>query len=369
VVLCWVKRIWCCPHPACQVKTWTERHPAIAPRAAVTERARAEAAAQVGCGGCSVARQARCLGVGWQAVMGPVHALAQPLIDDPARLPGVSRIGVDEHVWHHARPGRRTGYATSITDLSPGRPPRLLDLVEGRSGAVLADWLAQRGPDWRAGVEVATLDAFRGYASALAAGLPGATRVLDAFHVVRLGLSTVDGVRQRVQQDTLTHRGRAADPLYRARRLARIRADRLDQHARARLAAHLNTGDPNGELTAAWVIAQDLMRVYQHTDSTRGRRAALQVIARALDCPVPEAQRLGRTLHAWQAEFLAYFTTGRATNGPTEAINLGIETTRRIGYGFRNFTNYRTRQLLAHGDLTHDHATQRIRRRRPRFVA
>ena len=111
------------------------------------------------------------------------------------------------------------------------------------------------------------------------------------------------------------------------------------------------------------------MRVYQHTDSTRVRRAALEVIARALDCPVPEVATLGRTLHAWQAEFLAYFTTGGASNGPTEAINLGIETSRRIGHGFRNFTNYRTRQLLAHGNLTCDHQTQRIRRRRPRFVA
>ncbi len=186
VVLCWIKRIWCCRHPACEVKTWTERHPAIAPRAAVTERARAEAAGQVGSGGSSVARQARCLGVGWQAVMRQVHALATPLIADPARLEGVSRIGVDEHVWQHARPGRRTRYVTSITDLSPGRPPRLLDLVEGRSGAVLAGWLAQRGPDWCARIEVAALDAFRGYATALTRQLPGATRVLDAFHVVRV---------------------------------------------------------------------------------------------------------------------------------------------------------------------------------------
>ncbi len=186
---------------------------------------------------------------------------------------------------------------------------------------------------------------------------------------LHLGLCALDRVRQRVQQDTLGHRGRAADPLYRARRLARVRADRLDQHGRARLAAGLDAGDPRGEVTAAWVIAQDLMRVYQHTDSTRGRRAAREVIARALDCPVPEVQRLGRTLRAWQAEFLAYFTTGGVSNGPTEAINLGIETTRRIGCGFRNFANYRTRQLLAHGDLTRDHEAQRIRRRRPRFVA
>jgi hypothetical protein len=38
-----------------------------------------------------------------------------------------------------------------------------------------------------------------------------------------------------------------------------------------------------------------------------------------------------------------------ASNGPTEAINGVIETTRRIARGFRNFTNYRLRCLLAAG--------------------
>jgi hypothetical protein len=48
VVLCWWKRIWCCPHSLCEQKSWTERHPAIAPRAALTERARQWAFEQVG---------------------------------------------------------------------------------------------------------------------------------------------------------------------------------------------------------------------------------------------------------------------------------------------------------------------------------
>src|SRR5918912_1112209 len=41
VVICWVKRIWCCRQEACPARTWTEEHEAIAPRAALTERARA----------------------------------------------------------------------------------------------------------------------------------------------------------------------------------------------------------------------------------------------------------------------------------------------------------------------------------------
>jgi hypothetical protein len=46
-------------------------------------------------------------------------------------------------------PARPRRYATGIVDFTPGRLPWLLDLVNGRSGAVLADWLA-RGEDWRA---------------------------------------------------------------------------------------------------------------------------------------------------------------------------------------------------------------------------
>ncbi len=47
-------------------------------------------------------------------------------------------------------------------------------------------------------------------------------RVLDAFHVVRLGQTAIDDVRRRRQQETLGWRG-PDDPLYRGRRLLRRR--------------------------------------------------------------------------------------------------------------------------------------------------
>jgi transposase len=210
----------------------------------------------------------------------------------------------------------------------------------------------------------------RGYATALGDQLPAATRVLDPFHVCKLALTALDDVRRRVQHDTLNRRGHKQDPLYRARRLLRRRADRLGDRAWQRLEARLTDGDPNGEVTAAWSIAQDLMAAYAAGDTATGRARAEQVIDHALSCPVPEVARLGRTLRAWRPELLAYFTTDRATsNGPTEAINLLIETSRRAGHGFRNFNNYRLRLLLAHGATTCDHGAPRIRRPHPRFVA
>jgi hypothetical protein len=54
-----------------------------------------------------------------------------------------------------------TIFATDIADLTPPRPARLLDVIEGRSAAMLGSWLAERAPDWRAGVDTVSLDPFR----------------------------------------------------------------------------------------------------------------------------------------------------------------------------------------------------------------
>lgn len=365
VVLCWHKRIWCCPHVLCPKRTWTEQHDAVAPRACLTERARAWAFKQVGSCDAAVAATARALAVGWHTVMRVVTVAGTPVIDDPARLSGVSGVGVDETAYLRATGSHPTLFATGIADLAPGCRARLLDVVEGRSGTVLAAWLAERDEDWKQQVATASLDPFRGYATALTRELPGAVRVLDPFHVVKLGLTAVDDVRRRVQTEQTGHRGRTGDPLYGIRRIARRRADRLSDRAWRRLREGLTAGDPDGEVTAAWSIAQDLMTCYHTLDQD----AAEQVITAARTCPVPEVTRLGRTLTAWKTEFLAHFDHPDVSNGPTENLNLKIKNTKRIARGYRNFTNYRLRLLLNHGQIRQNPLTSRIRTRRPSLVA
>ena len=59
----------------------------------------------------------------------------------------------------------------------------------------------------------------------------------------------------------------------------------------------------------------------------------------------PEIQKLGRTLMAW-FEKIANLHLAGVSNGPTEALNNLIKRIKRIGFGFRNFENYRIRALL-----------------------
>jgi len=85
---------------------------------------------------------------------------------------------------------------------------------------------------------------------------------------------------------------------------------------------------------------------------TQGRRIARKVVDWFHTCPIPEIARVGRTLRRWRAAFLAYFTTSRANNGGTEAVNGIIELHRRLARGYRNRDNYRLRMLLAAGGLS-----------------
>ncbi|MEJ7743730.1 MAG: ISL3 family transposase [Nocardioidaceae bacterium] len=245
----------------------------------------------------------------------------------------------------------------------------MIDVVQGRSGKVVSDWLAERGTDWRAGVQVAALDPFRGYELALRTGLPGATVVLDAFHAVRLAQQAIDDVRRRVQQQTLGHRGRKGDPLYGIRRVLLRGAENLTATAYSRMLAGLDAGDHGEEVSAAWIACQELRHVYTAPTLAHARRR-LQTFYWACAIPeVPELHRLGQTIAAWQDQLLAYFTTAGASNGPTEAVNLLIKRIKRVGFGFRNFANYRLRLLLHCGITWQTHRTERIRGRSPRSIS
>ena len=193
--------------------------------------------------------------------------------------------------------------------------------------------------------------------------------MLDPFHVVRLGLSCVDDVRRRVQQAQTGHRGRTGDPLYGIRRVLPRRTDHLSTQARARLQTGLIAGDPDGEVTLAWTVAQDLMALYQQRDPDLARARATTLITDLRSCPIGELTRLGRTLHAWRVELCAHFDHPDVSNGPTENLNLKIKNTKRIARGYRNFDHYRLRLLLDHGRIHEDHSPTRIRTRAPRFAA
>ncbi|RAN69568.1 ISL3 family transposase [Bacillus sp. SRB_336] len=302
----------------------------------------------------TVARIADGLGVTWNTANKAVLAEGRRvLIDDPHRFDGVKVIGVDEHVWRHTRRGDK--YVTVIIDLTPIRdgtgPSRLLDMVEGRSKQVFATWLQERPQAWRDGVEVVAMDGFSGFKSAAADELPDAVPVMDPFHVIRLAGDALDNCRRRIQQLTCGHRGRAGDPLYKARRTLHTGADLLHDKQRTRL-GDLFTADAHIEVEATWGIYQRMIAAYREPDRAQGKKlmqAVVDSVSTGVPAALTELKTLGRTLKRRAADVLAYFDRPGTSNGPTEAVNGRLEHLRGSALGFRNLTNYVARSLLESG--------------------
>ena len=234
---------------------------------------------------------------------------------------------------------------------------------------MIRDWIGQQPVDWVDGIEVAAIDAFRGYATAIGDVLPAATLVIDHFHAIRLASECVNDVRRRVQQDQLGHRGRKHDPLYGIRRLLLRTWSNLNERGWERLRAGLAAGDPNGEVAAVWLARELLAEIYAARDVAHAKRRLVVFFQHAAEAEIPELTRLATTVDRWRDEILAYHTTGGASNGPTEAVNLLVEKIRRIGHGYRNFTNYRRRLLLGCGITWTTVPTRRIRGRQPAIAA
>jgi transposase len=311
----------------------------VRPRGLLTTRAARWAITQIRSEHASVQGVARQLGVRWRTVWSAIKPILTTAAEDETRFAGVSTLGVDEHVWHHVSTkapedgGRGPKELTGMVDLTVDEDgqvrARLLDLVPGRTRAAYADWLQARGEEFTAGVDVATLDPFQGYKSAIDDELADATAVLDAFHVVALGTRCVDEVRRRVQQDTTGHRGRKGDPLYGIQTILRAGEENLTDKQRARIERAFAAHAEHDVVDLTWQCAQQLRSAYKQTDKTAGREIAERIVTSFPTCPIPEVARLGRTLRKWKEAFLAYFDTG-ATNGGTEAINGLIELHRRI---------------------------------------
>jgi transposase len=293
VELVWRQRRYRCAEPGCPMRGFSEDHDLAPPQAKLTTRAAWWAISCIARDNASVQSVARRLGVDWHTVWNTIRPLLQELADDPDRLVGVDTVGVDEHTCHHQpRPGKGPKEQTGIVDLTRrnGRPrARLLDLVPGRSGKVYADWLRSRGNAFSGGIGTATLDPFRGYGNAIRDELQDATAVLDAFHVVRLGLKAMEKTRRRVQQELLGHRGRKHDPLYRIRNALQAGADRLTARQIERIEAGLNAGDPDFEVTIAWRCYQQLRSAFQARDLAKGKVIAVRVLDSFPSCPIPES--------------------------------------------------------------------------------
>jgi transposase len=311
----------------------------------LTTRAAKWATVQVGTGR-TVSEVAGELDCDWHTVNDAVTTYGEALLAaDRRRLNRTTAIGLDETSFvrlaeHH------TSYVTTVCDVEHHQ---IIDILPSRDFVDVAGFLNKQPTAWKQRVRYGALDMSATYAAVFTVVLPKATQVVDCFHVISLANRALDTVRRRVQNEQTGHRGRRDDPLYRARRVLLAAEERLTQKAAQRLASLLTLGDPNAEVAIAYRIKERLREFYRTRELPQARAMLKELIehCRRPTMP-PELQKLGRTLNHWFDKVCNYHVA-RISNGPTEALNNLIKRIKRIGFGFRNFDNYRIRALLYAG--------------------
>jgi transposase len=345
--LAWKKHRMRCVNPRCPKRSWVlSDHRIAAKNCLLTTRAAKWATVQVG-GGRTVSEVAAELSCDWHTVNEAVITYGEALLAaDRKRLNKTTAIGLDETSFVKLSSRNHTDYATTVADVENHQ---IIEILPTRKYTDVAGWIDKQPRAWKERIRFGALDMSATYAAVYTVMLPKADQVVDPFHLISLANRSLDAVRRRVQTEQTGHRGRRDDPLYRARRVLLRGEERLDTAATERLWSLLELGDPGAEVAIAYRVKERLRDFYR----TRDRDQALQMLreleqhCRRRTMP-PEIQKLGRTLKAW-FEKIANFHLARVSNGPTEALNNLIKRIKRIGFGFRNFENYRIRALLYAG--------------------
>lgn len=344
--LVWRKHRLKCPNPQCQVSSWINPDPRIAPaRAHMTTRAAKWATKQVGIGR-TIKEVALELGCDWHTINDTITKYGQALLEaDKKRLNKTHAIGLDETSFvrinkHH------TQYVTTVCDVENHQ---IIDIIPDRTLKGVGGFLRNQSENWKRRIDFGTLDMSTTYQAIFTVVLPKATQVVDHFHVIKHANQALDEVRRRVQRERTGHRGRRGDPLYKIRRTLLKGEEKLSDKTAGRLESLLSLGDPGGEVALAYRVKERLRDFYKAPDQQEATAMLTDLITHCKKASSPpEIQKLGHTLAKWFTPICNYHLAHHS-NGITEAMNNLIKRIKRIGFGFTNFNNYQTRVLLYAG--------------------
>ena len=228
---------------------------------------------------------------------------------------------------------------------------QLLDVPDGKDVDTCCAWFAARPDGWCDQVRWATLDRRTRIARCSTRCCRWLCRLLirSMSCVVAAPRWMSAGVGCRTNCSA-GHCGRNNDPLYRARQMLVMAAERLSVEGMERLRGLLAGSDPVRELWFAWNAKEIVRQIYNHTNPAFATAWVTEIARDFTDESMPfEVHRLGRTIRKWAARIVAWHHS-YVSNGPTEAISNLVKRVKRISaFGFRRFEHYRIRALLYAG--------------------
>jgi transposase len=232
-------------------------------------------------------------------------------------------------------------YVVSIVDLDRNE---VVGLVEGRTHEAINKELDTWGDGILSQIIEVSIDLTGNYRSLVEKRMPNAEIVADRFHVSKIINDALNDARIAEKNGLkdikdVKEKKRLGDILKGSKYALLKPEDNLTEKQKHKL-EEVKEAFPL--LAKMHQQREDFREIFDtHHDWTSG---ALALIDWMKDAKETFKDSIG-TLYRWFSEITAYFET-RTTSGAVEGLNNRLKLIKRLGYGFRNFDNFRLRCLM-----------------------
>ncbi len=252
-------------------------------------------------------------------------------------LSQVKRLGIDEIALVKGQ----GNYLAVIVDLDTHKP---IEIVKSRRRSEIREVLVGWGIQVLEKIEEVSIDLWSPYKILVEELMPNANITADRFHVMKQVNDELDAMRKSEKKAAMSledksEKDRILEGLNKSKYSFIKNEDSSNDLQREKLKS---AQEVSPILAKMHQLKEDFRDIFESTKFWRD--SVINLLDWMHDALSYFPKSIG-TMVRWFGEVVGYFD-GRTTNGTVEGINNKLKLIKRLGYGFRNFSNFRLRSLL-----------------------
>lgn len=252
-------------------------------------------------------------------------------------LSKVKRLGIDEIALVKGQ----GNYLAVIVDLDTRQP---IEIVKTRRIEEIRKILIGWGVEILEQIQEVSIDLWYPYKGLVEELMPNANITADRFHVMKQVNDELDNRRKAEKKAAMSwedksSRQRILIGLNKSKYSLIKNEDSLNEEQKERLKS-VQAVSPT--LAKMHSLKEKFREIFEF--STAWGDSIIDLLDWMHDAMLFFPKTIG-TMIRWFGEIVGYFD-GRTTSGTVEGINNKLKLIKRLGYGFRNFNNFRLRSLL-----------------------
>lgn len=232
-------------------------------------------------------------------------------------------------------------YQAIVSNISGGY---VMEVLPDRKKETVLNYLRKLPKIAKKRIVFVSIDMWEGYFSAIQEALPGATIVIDRFHVMKNLNAAITKYRRDIQRGL----PKEAREKYKGYRWILVKnEENMSEEDLGKLEKMM---EECPELKQLYDLKVKFQEIFNHTRKAGTADMKLKEWEKKVaGLHNPEMDKFLNTLNNWREWILNYFVSKKVTNAFVEGMNNKIKLIKRAGYGYRNKMNFRRKVLIECG--------------------